>query len=146
MFKTQEKRALYAGKTIITFFGEWWSQEKAAAFPDSSETYPNGRFSIIYAHNDFLHSAIRNFRRFNHTNSARRSSLEGWWGQKIRWRGDLRKEKLTLGEVVAKWRPKNYKNGPEWGPGGPVWAQTRSEWRPGPQDHFPSPPGPKNPI
>ena len=35
---------------------------------------------------------------------------------------------------------------PEWGSGGPLWAQTRSKRRPESQDHFPSPPGSKNHI
>ena len=42
--------------------------------------------------------------------------------------------------------PQNHEIGPQWGPGGTVWAQTLSERRPEPQDHFTSPPGPKNPI
>ena len=41
--------------------------------------------------------------------------------------------------------PQNHKNGPESGPGGSVWAETLSKRRPEAQDHFPSPPGRKNP-
>ena len=40
------------------------------------KTYPKGRFSMLFGHNYFFNSAIRNFRRFNHTNSARRSRLK----------------------------------------------------------------------
>ena len=101
---------------------------------------------MLFGHNYFLNSAIHNSRRSNHTNSARRSSLEGWWGQKVGYRRDLRKPRLTLGEMFEKWCSKTYKNRPEQGPGGSVWAQTWSKWRPGPQDHFGQVPGPKNPI
>ena len=55
------------------------------------KTFPKGRFSMLFGHNYFLDNAIRNFRRSNHTNSARRSSLEGWRGQKVGYRRDLRK-------------------------------------------------------
>ena len=41
---------------------------------------------------------------------------------------------------------KNNKNGAESGPGGSVWAETLWKRRPEAQDHFPSPPGPKNQI
>ena len=36
--------------------------------------------------------------------------------------------------------------GPRSSPGGSVWAETLSKRRPEAQDHFPSPPGPQNPI
>ena len=42
--------------------------------------------------------------------------------------------------------PQNHENGPESGRGGSVWAETLSKRRPEAQDHFPSPPGPQNPI
>ena len=42
--------------------------------------------------------------------------------------------------------PRKYKIGPESGPGDSVWAETLSKRRPEAQDHFPSPPGPKNQI
>ena len=42
--------------------------------------------------------------------------------------------------------PQNHENGPESGRGGSAWAETLSKLRPKAQDHFPSPPGPKNPI
>ena len=54
--------------------------------------------------------------------------------------------RLTLGDMYANQVPKNHQNGPERGPGGSVWAQTLSKRRPEAQDHFPSPPGPQNPI
>ena len=54
--------------------------------------------------------------------------------------------KLTSGDMYTNQVPKNHKNGPESGPGGSVWAQTLSKRRPEAQDHFPSPPGSKNPI
>ena len=41
--------------------------------------------------------------------------------------------------------PQNHENGPESGRGGSVWAETLSKRRPEAQDHFPSPPGLKNP-
>ena len=44
---------------------------------DFLKTCPKGRFSMLFGHNYFLNSAIRNFRRFSHTNSARRISLKG---------------------------------------------------------------------
>ena len=58
----------FVGKNLIIFF-----------YPKSiSASYHN-----IFCHIDFLNSAIRIFRKFNHINSARRSSLDGWWGQKV---------------------------------------------------------------
>ena len=54
--------------------------------------------------------------------------------------------RLTLGDMHTNQVPENYKNDPEQGPGGSVWAQTLSKRRPEAQDHFPSPPGPKNPT
>ena len=42
--------------------------------------------------------------------------------------------------------PQNHENGSESGLGGSVWAETLSKRRPEAQDHFPSPPGPKNKI
>ena len=47
------------------------------------KTVPQVRFSILFGRNYFLNSAIRIFRRFNHTNSARRSRLKEWWPQKV---------------------------------------------------------------
>ena len=35
--------------------------------------------------------------------------------------------RLTLGDMYTNQVPKNYKNGPERGPCGSVWAQTRPE-------------------
>ena len=52
----------------------------AAASFDFWKTYREVRLWKLFGHNYFLNSAIRIFRRSNHTNSARRSSLEGWWG------------------------------------------------------------------
>ena len=54
--------------------------------------------------------------------------------------------RLTLGDMFKNEVPQNHEIGPERGPGGSVWAETLSKWRPGPQDHFPNPPGPKNLI
>ena len=59
----------------------------------------------------------------------------------------FRSLRLTWGDMYANQVPQNHKTKwPERDPGGSVWAQTRSKWRPGPQDHFPNPPGPKNLI
>ena len=47
-----------------------------------------------------------------------------------------------LGPRIFQYR----KNGHERGPDGAVCAETFSKRRPEAQDHFPTPPGPKNPI
>ena len=48
--------------------------------------------------------------------------------------------------MYANQLPQNHENEPESSPDGSVWAQTLSKRRPEAQDHFPSPPGSKNPI
>ena len=60
--------------------------------------------------------------------------------------GIFKEMKIDIGRDVRKLRFQNHKNGPAWGRGGSVWAETLSKRRPEAQDHFPSPPGPKNQI
>ena len=54
--------------------------------------------------------------------------------------------RLTLGDMYGNQGPRNYKNKHERGPGGSVWAKTLSKRRSEAQDHFPTPPGTKNPF
>ena len=54
--------------------------------------------------------------------------------------------RLTLGDMDANQVSRNHTNRDKRGPDGSVWAETLSKRRPEAQDHFPSPPGPKNPI
>ena len=65
------------------FAGSHLLRKQQHYFVVFQKTCLKDRFSILFGHNYFLNSAIRNFRRFNHTNSARRSRLKGWWGQKV---------------------------------------------------------------
>ena len=53
---------------------------------------------------------------------------------------------LARAQVGPEQTFKNNQNRIKRDPGGSVWAQTLSKRHPEAHDHFPSPPGPKNPI